>query len=219
MSEKEELEKRKKELDTRAIKLAEEKEALRTEKEYIEKRTEKTREGEKKLAEKKTELEKKKAVLDVKEEYLEAAKVVKEVTGKVELIGSLVAIVLVLSAIAAAMGTGLWFFRIPNAENRITGEIAVLDQKIATLSVEKVSQYGFVAVSQKTGDRKNFGFDVEKMEGKVFTSGVSGGKNLCVESGDSVVVALTDIKSGVVLEKTFERVQPGDVIEFVVVVK
>jgi len=124
-----------------------------------------------------------------------------------------VVVALIIGVITAAIGLG---FSIPVMENRINDKIAVLDQKITALAEAEQVSYQFVARSEKTGDEREFIFDVEKMEGKVFTSGVSGGKNLCVESGDSVVVALTDIKSGVVLEKTFEKVQPWDILNFMI---
>jgi len=216
MSEKEKPEERKKRLDSRAIELAIEKEEIEIEKEKVEKTRGELREEDKKLVEKGAELEKKEAVLDTREEYLEAAKVVKEVTGKVEWIRNLVVAGLIVGVIAITMGTG---FRIL-MENRINNKIAALDQKITALAgAEQVSEYQFVARSERTGDEKEFIFDVEKMKGKVFTLGTPNAKNLYVEEGDTVVITLTDTESNVVLKKTFEKVQPGDVIEFVVVVK
>ncbi len=85
---------------------------------------------------------------------------------------------------------------------------------MALTETEQVSEYQFVARSEKTGDEKEFIFDVEKMKGKVFTSGTPNAKNLYVEAGDTVVITLVDTESNVVLKKTFEKVQPGDVVEF-----
>jgi len=211
MSEKE-LKKRKKELDNRAVELAIEKEEIEIEKEKVEKTRGELREKDKKLVEKEAELEEKKAVLDMREDYLGAAKVIREVTGKVEWIRNLVVAGLIVGVIAITIGTG---FRIL-MENRITDKIAALDQKITALAGAEQASYRFVAESQKAGDKGEFIFDVEKMEGKVFTTGVSGGKNLYVEAEDTVEVALTDVESGIVLEKTFEKVQPGDILNFMI---
>jgi len=185
--------------------------------EEIKKREEKLNEREKGLVEKEAELEKKKAVLDVREEFLGAAKVIKEVTGKVEVVRNLVVVALIIGAVSVAIGEGLWFYRIPAMERRINGRVTALGQRIATaIGTEQVSKYQFVAESQKTGDEKEFVFNTEEMEGKVFTTGISGGKNLYIEKDDTVIVTLTDNESKVTVKKTFEDVQPGDVLDFLV---
>jgi len=174
-------------------------------------------EQEKRLTEKETELEKKRKLLEAKEEYLGAAKVVKEVTEKVKGIRYWVIIVLIIGAVSVAIGEGLWFYRIPAMERRIDSGITALGQRVATaIGTEQVSEYQFAARSEKTGDEKGFVFDTKEMEGRVFTSGISGSKNLYVGSGDTVVITLTDTESNVVLEKTFKEVQPGDVLDFLV---
>ncbi len=220
MNEKEKLEERKKELDTREKiltrreeGLAGEEGAFKTEKEEVEKVRKGLAEEDKKLVEKETELGKKEAVLDMKEKYLEAAKVIRDVTHKVKGIRNLVVVALI---IGAAIGAGLWVYRIPAVENRITDKIIALDQKITAISARQASEYQFIAKSEKTGDEKGFVFDTKEMKGKVFTTGVPGGKNLYVKTDDIVEVALTDVESGVVLERVFKEVQPGDILNFMI---